>query len=416
MASKWLRGVVYDTSSTNYSTIFYRKIYALWLEKVLGFAFMSESVGGGRSWRSTEKNGTNGVFSGTNFEFVDATAASFASSDVDKFIVINDDAHYINAGVYRIVQYISSSKIVIDYAAGTDEYPISSTGLSWWIFGPNYQLPISSDSIILKSPHTDEWQIKLVAESTYNKTHVYIAPNGDWLTKQVPSATTYIGLGGYVYDRTIISYWAEGDVDGEWLHMWGMNCTYYVSYLTSIEHVTPVEGAHSSDELIFVKASKWPGSESSYIGRNSGGRIYDSNLGSLYTWSDKLNRPIQGYYIDYSYNGLANNYFESRPTWYGHENNSRRNNKREMLLGSYVCLDEQNADGGYEILGIANGHWSVPGIFDKAYGSTATYVQNGYGNRRSMVLLTKDSPGDLLYFNEDIAVPWCNLSIRAGGI
>jgi len=126
MASKWLRGIMIDSGNATYWTNYWKKAYALWLNKIMEFSVVEDSCGGGNSWFSTEKNGSNGSFSGSSFTFTENTTAPFALSDVDKFIVINDNTNYINAGIYRVVQYISTTQVVIDYQAGFDEYPLAS--------------------------------------------------------------------------------------------------------------------------------------------------------------------------------------------------------------------------------------------------------------------------------------------------
>ncbi len=83
-----------------------------------------------------------------------------------------------------------------------------------------------------------------------------------------------------------------------------------------------------------------------------------------------------------------------------------------------AILDMNNTSGNYHILGVVNGHWSVPVYPRVPIRDFDMALQYGPTDRpaHKLMLLNKDSPGDLLLLVDDIAIPWCGLSILGCGL
>jgi hypothetical protein len=420
MASKWLRDIVFDTSISS-TGIFWKKAYALWLRYIMDFSFISESVGVGKSWVSTEKNGTGGVFSGSNYEFVDL-AGTFDTSDKYKYIVINDNTNYVNAGIYRIRTVVSTTKIIIDYRAGYGQYPLAATGLSWWICGPTYQTPSVDDEYVrLGSNHTDGWALELRHFNGAGRLNVRVAPGGDWgkvLGTEGGYSYYYPGLESSTEGRCVFTYWAEGDYDShDWIHLFQCRPIYQdtprsTMNLVSIEHITPVESTLAPYELITLRNAL-----QAYGNRDCGGRQYESLRSLGWVWSDLAGGVVRLRLLDYTYSGRNNNFCVSAGHINGREDNLRRDERREAMRGSYAIIDENNTTGNYQILGVVNGHWTVP-VYPRAPISLYGYGDFGEGDRAAhkLMMLNMDSDGDLLLLVDDIAIPWCGLAIKGCGL
>jgi hypothetical protein len=363
----------------------------------MDFSFQSESVGGGRSWVSTEKNGTNGAFSGSSEIITDAIAASFVSGDVGKFLIVKDNANPATGGIYKIIQFISTTQVMIDFRAGYGEYPATASGLSWWICGGSYQVPIVGEYVRLQSRHTTGWAIQITyGDWPYYGMWFMVAPAGNWSSNVIgvfsdphrySTGWTVSGVDGPYPGRT--TFWAEGDyTDCEWLNFWrtpiedniGSNPAqrYGHPQMLRIARLTPVDVGHVDDELILLQGPGLPGQAATALGDRS--YSYDFSRGL--TYSRLAAGTVVGYLFDYS----LGDYTYGFARWQGRQVNWRRGGKIESFVGTPYVIDENNLSGRYQIFGYVKGHWSIPIIPSRDPGMTGIMNHQEPGRRiRSMV-------------------------------
>jgi hypothetical protein len=410
MSSRWLREFPYSTYSTDQS--FYPKLYALFLRYVMDYTLQTESVAGGKSFVSTDKSGTGGSFAGGNYVFT-ISSGLFDSSDVGKYLIVRDNTNPVNAGIYKINWYSDTNNITIDYKAGYGEFPVASTSLTWRICGSTYQVPsTASDYVRLQSRHTTGWAIEL-SLTTSLWMRVRVATAGEWVVKTIGNFTGLdqaqdtIGLrkqSGGLY----VSYYAEGDYDGEWLHMWmqyrgdtSLDDTGGPIQLVSIERVTPIEAGVTDPELLVLYG---PSLRVTNV-NDGGGRWYSSDYAHGQAWIDNIQSEGNGFMFDYS-SSLSSTAFTR---WNNREVNWRRDGRLEAFHGTPFILDENNAYGYYRLLGYMKGHWTVP-FMAMSYSKDLDYV--AYRKIHRMVTMNMSGTRDKLLILDGIVVPWCNLTIR----
>jgi len=137
MASAWLREIQDSTVAFGTGMTFYFRCLAYFLVEILGFTDFSEGAGFG-GVLGYAKNGTNGEFnlSGSDKQFRDSVAGSFASGDVGSWVVVVDPVRS-NAGIYKITSFVSATTVVLDFRSGATEYPSQTTGLDWYMITPD---------------------------------------------------------------------------------------------------------------------------------------------------------------------------------------------------------------------------------------------------------------------------------------
>lgn len=414
MSSRWLRELAFTATDSDLS--FFVKAYALFVRYVLNYTFQYEAASGGASFVSTEKNGTGGSFSGTDYVFT-ISSGSFASTDLGKWLVVVDNSNPVNAGLYKIIGYTDTNNITIDFRAGYAEYPTASTGITWRVCGSTYQVPVGADDYVrLQSPHASGWAVELRVSggTTAGSLRLRAATYGNWTYKTLGNMTGYDGnIYGFglrkPWGSLNFTFYAEGDYDGNWLHLWSqtkddISDDQYSGpiRMVSIETVDPIEAGVPAEELILLRGTRVD-IPFSYDG---GGRWYDGEYGRGQSWVNNVNDEVKGYLFDYS----SSTYDSSFYRWSGREVNWRRDGKLEARYGSPYVIDENNARGGYRLLGYVQGHWSVP-LMSAAYNQN---IDNGttYRKIHRMVAMNMSGTRDKLLLHDGIVVPWCGLMVK----
>lgn len=406
MASRWFRWYNFTT----YSSYLFQKAIALFLNKCMDFTVQA-NVSTNGDWFSTEKNGTTGAFGGSDWNFTDSSAP-FVSSDRDKFIVIKDNTNPKNAGVYRIRRFNSSTSVEIDFLTCTDEFPAASTGLSWWIFAGDYQLPddYQDDYCRLKSRHTTEWAIQLQSWQNSNWLTAAVSVDGTWETSGRilgstetlrPRIEVGVGLG-----RDYVLF-MEGDYDGGWLTAWGRKLTEGWTYnqgmpfagwmIARLDNI--VESGKTEYEKIVLTGGNLaiPAFESNYD---------TSSIGKCRYWFEETSEEKEAYMIDASYFGYVACFVKNAPMFQDGqipEMNKRigspTKGKLPLTKGTYVLADPNNTDNLYHMLGRMKGHWRM-NIFrpDPASGSNAA--------SRTMTPVDLNGTRDLMIIADGFVINW----------
>jgi len=420
MSSRWMREIVYDINNSG-SVDWWRKAIPLWIRYVMNYSLQVENCGAGRSYVSTEKNDTDGVFSGSDYLFT-TTVHKFASSDVGKYLIVRCDSAPKNGGIYLITKFITDQQIQIDFRAGYQEYPDSATGALWWICGPTYQIPAIGEYVRLQSRHSTGWALEWThGDWAYYGQAVRVAPNGNWSDKIIGTfygawptgdSRDYTGFWtAYSGGAGRWTFWAEGDFENcEWLRIWDQALEQGsqlpgMIHAISIERVSPVESGHSDDELIVLRGGAIVNTGEQ---RDTGDRNYDSVRARGRTWSVLLNGEVTGYVSDYSYSGFVNGFAMSikEPNW-------RRDGKLEAFVGSPYLADENNAAGAYQLLGFLKGHWTIPNLPTNQFGGSWNH---NYGrDTHRMVPMNMNGDKDLLMLCDGFCIAWCGLSVRGQG-
>lgn len=344
MASHWMREVSFVDSNNVFRPL---KFMNLFMRYVLGYTYVSETVGSG-SFQSTEKNGSDGSFTGSSFRFTDTASSSFVSGDVGKWLLIVDSTNPENCGWYKITNYVDADNVDIDFKTAATEYPTSASSLTWYVLGESYDLPGTADNLsILQTPHTDAWEVELKAIAASTHIEIRISLDGDW------TATGKI-LGPAWGSRTISAsynptyYYIEGDSDGSYFHL----ISFYTGYqeMSSMVQITPWETspAHSADE-------KW-----ALMGHTINSGVIDrkpttSGWGHLYLWRDKPSAQFEGEVLEWS-SSTGDTYGF---TQYAAREINARTGKNDVMNGSHGIVDSGNTVGQFEYIGLLGGHQSI---------------------------------------------------------
>lgn len=362
MSSRWLREIGYDYYVCGTSR-FWQKCVALWLRYVMDFSLQADVCASGKSWVSTEKTGTHGSFDGSSFNFVETVSTPFASSDRGKVLVVNDPVNPENCGIYVITAVNSTSSVLIDFRAGTLEYPTVAPGnnITWYVCGGSYQCPsTNNDYCRLQSRHSTGWAVELTSRDGYYTEGLTfkIATTGSWSGPVIgnlynPGVQSSHGGGGVVR----MNHWMEGDYDNcEWVHFiqhvsngfgTGYQAVGNQIQMISIERVTPIESGLPDADLLVLKGALW----NIGIGKDYGNRDYLDWSRGLSWCTDKGSEAV-GYSVDYSYSGYASSFARQ----YRREQNMRRGNLLEAFYGEPYIIDPTNVANYYRYLGYLKGH------------------------------------------------------------
>jgi hypothetical protein len=183
MANRWLRGPLtpyLGGSSDGYNYCRAASIVMYyWFTKILGYTLIDEVIATTyRYSTSAIQTGTDGVFTNSNYQFSSASA-TFTSGMVGYFLAIQDNAHPVNAGIYRIDQYIDAHTVAINYYS--PDFPALSTGCAWWLFNVvDGTLLTVNDLAVYRTTHATtpcEFYVKIVANALqYN----FAVESGAW--------------------------------------------------------------------------------------------------------------------------------------------------------------------------------------------------------------------------------------------
>lgn len=399
MSSRWMRDVCVCENDDSY-IYWHMKAHTVFLQNVMGYTFQSSNCPAGRSFVSTEKNGTGGSFGGADWIFT-APGGSFVQADAGKYLVVRDDTNPRNGGIYRIRRYISGTQVEIDFRSDPyNEWPTASTGITWWVYALGYQAPAVNDYVRLQSRHATGWALEYKAYPIATS-HTYIisirvAIDGDWGgSKILPGGglTTWIMMYRANGDLGFSSWFVEGDYDGEWLNLWFRNMGDNEQWGCSgvaIGRITPLEPGHSNDDLLFLAGN----TNGTYLGNQGFARYYSNDYLRPRVWSTAINAPIDAWWMQPSLGWAANGITE----WQIREPNARIGDKFEMAQGTWMCADTGNQSGVYHILGKAKGHYSTKDFlhaFDVSYAT---------GHRH--LTLTKNTRKDLLMIQHGWVIAW----------
>lgn len=420
MSHRWLREITYDYNGAASSQDFWRKAIALWIYHIMDYTLQTESCGAGRSWTSTEKNGSRGSFTGASFLFSDS-GNPFVQADVGKYIVIKDDTNFATGGVYKIIRLVSAGTVEIDFRSGYQEYPSAAADLSWWLLASSYQLPTVGDYIRLQSRHSTGWAIEICFRDwPYFGLSFRLAPSGDWVNGPILGTVSdpnrasfgFHNWGGGGSGRQM--FWLIGDYtncESLWIVQsvydrgsWGEGNRLI---MLSFSMLDPVEPGLPAVDLVVMKGAVIESAPSS--DPDVGTRIYDSSLGRGVSWCTRTNSELNGYSFDYS----SGSYTAAFGRYQPREPNRRRGDKIEFMIGHPYITDENNAYGGYAILGFFKGHWTTS-IFVEANHNLEASDVNRHIHKLFPVTMLIDR--DCLYLTDGIVVPWCGLSLIGQGI
>jgi hypothetical protein len=171
MPGRWLRGVASNTGTTTSnpdhagSCLFW--FWYFW--KVLGYQFIEESVTGGptRSFQnSSDATAADGAFAGGTLTFTSASNP-FVAGDVGKYLVLVDATNPENCGIHEIMVYNGAGSVDIDFYAPAGVYPLSASGISWWLLDDGSQGSVKvpqtpGDWCVLRVNHASyPWEMRL---------------------------------------------------------------------------------------------------------------------------------------------------------------------------------------------------------------------------------------------------------------
>ena len=382
MSNCWMREVRLSSSVPNYGNHCYIKFLALFLEKVVGYTFISETVNTG-SYRTYEKNGTGGAFAGSTFVFTRSGGDStFAVTDVGKWILIKDATNPVNSGWYKIVGYTDANTISIDFRSLPTEYPVAASSLSWWLMAEAYSIPsVDLNSITYQTPHADAWQINIQSYNGNGTLWVTVALDGNFSSGKVLGGcyfkTSYTGGGANLY------MYALANTEGSMLHFFCYAYDTKTGYcgLTSVLPITPYDTGHVNTEKwgLFGKS----GADNSALSRSS----TDFGLGRI--WLERKRVQRNAYMLDWSLNGAPNAFvYGNAPGQSGTDLNSRLN-KNEFFVGTPIVLDPNNASEEFEMYGVVSGHYTLRG-----------------GGFVALTPMKRLVDRDVIYLNNGIALDW----------
>lgn len=366
MAMYWMRGL-FTYGDPAAVTYYYVKHLALFLLKVVGYTYQSQYTTGGTDFTSTEKQSTGAVGSVTGSSWVlTDSSAPFESTDGGKLIVIKDTQHPENCGVYPILQFLTSSTIVVDWLGENTEYPTSSSTISWWILSTSYEAPTTvNDYIRLQSPHSSGWAIELKCGNTYydGGARINIAVDGDWSGPRI-IGTASVTL-NYASPKTYSYGYAAASDDGKCLiafRQWMAPQTILIG--TLISTVEPIESGHADYELIGMASGGQHGVFYVPVISRYTTASWGLGGGIVRMWSDKTMAQADCYMADYAAAGAAaamcRPYIGGSSIW--REPNARMG-KMEVMYGTPVYAETNNNSYNpeYSIMGILGGHWTTKG-------------------------------------------------------
>lgn len=128
MPSMTIREITSSVSGNSTGYPFSLECWAWFLKELLGYTNFTGYAPG------STKNGTAGEFNitGTDKDFRDTVASSFDLNDEGRYLLVKDSVTQ-NCGIFKIITYVSSSVVTVDFRSGSTEFPVPSTGIDWWV-------------------------------------------------------------------------------------------------------------------------------------------------------------------------------------------------------------------------------------------------------------------------------------------
>jgi hypothetical protein len=373
------------------------KFLSLFLERVLGYSFLSQSiVSAGADFRSFEKSGA-GFFSGTDKNFVDPTGP-FSATDLNKNLIVTSTLGW-NGGIYKITGFIDANTITIDTRTGATEFPAAESGVAWCLLSDQYQFPavvdtrVEGDMIRFRSPAG--WGIEFTTYvyaqyPSWYSMGIRISANCIWSgPNSMVTSSVYVG-----FDSTIgscaTSNWflyCCGDTNGTKLIFWA-ECAalnYQGNTGFSVGILSPIESGHPALSLVSLTGpTNLPHNTST--GYNVIQFVRDvtirSALGVLLFYDADRQVVSSMYPMENAYNAYTTGFSKK-----GGEIN-HRTGKNDILPGTLYLLDDSNANNRYEFVGFLNNHWSVR------------------NNINRHMALDVNGVKDMFHINDGIVVDW----------
>jgi len=309
-----------QTSPTDRHAPFCEKIAALFCINVAGYSLVSQSVSGGKSFTTTEKNGTGASFTASTFNLVDSSNP-FVSSDDGKWMVVKDNTNPLNCGVYW-ANYVSASTMSIDFRSGPTEYPITPSNVDWWLLAEGYDVPSTSgDYIRLNPPTTTKpWEIELSVGGN-NNTHFRcrLAVDGNW------SGSRILTMKNWSRENLDVDYgyfYINAETDGSYIHFWTNHGSSGVpknnAGVISVSELTAQSSGHTDYDLVCIVGSEQSTQDwDNFTAERDD--LNDFDYGNVKIWVEKRNMEESGILLDWSQDSSG----WSLSDWASQEQNAR---------------------------------------------------------------------------------------------
>jgi hypothetical protein len=320
MSKMFMREVRFNqTDPADKHAPFCEKISALFCINVVGWSLVSQSVGSGKSFTTTEKNGSSASFSGSDFVLT-ASGTPWLASDDGKWIIIKDNTNPLNSGVYW-ANFVSTSTMTIDFRSGATEYPLLSSNVDWWLLAEGYDVPSTAGDYIRLAPPTTTkpWEIELNVGGTSNSGfRVRLCVDGNWGGSKILTQKSWERQS---VDVDYAYFYISAESDGSYIHFWTYHGTFATPKsnegLISISELTAQSSGHTDEDLVCIVGPEATGDWNDiFVYREDDSVNY---YGRVNVWVAKRNMEDTGRLLDWSYDTDSNSLSE----WTGQEQNSR---------------------------------------------------------------------------------------------
>jgi hypothetical protein len=189
-----------------------------YLRYILGYTYVDQRTGTSSFDFDgcQEDEGTDGVFTASDFTF-SAASASFVAGHQDWFIVSLDSANDSNCGIHKIASVDSSTQVTVNF--NSTDFPTANTGISWWLVDSDVASALTDNSstttnegVVLRGNHATvpfEIFLHLFHASSNDRLGIEFAPaSGAWDTVGHAWKTT---LNNPVFLRRMTIYLGRGD-------------------------------------------------------------------------------------------------------------------------------------------------------------------------------------------------------------
>ena len=402
MGQRWLRGPLASNANLGDSTNDWARIpkdfnlFCYYFFKyILKYTVIDSGVQAGSTWNweAHEHTAADGVVTNTDYTFSSA-AALFAAGDVGKFLVLVDETNEKNCGIYEVNSYVSPSQVTLNWYTNAGNYPIASTGITWYLIdGDTAGDPRQDDFFVIEvahatSPYTAKFRWLGYGGGAYNGggLGVEVAPHlsawdtgtNDWLTTALGRLRERKLTRGYVtsgHGRTF----AYGHTDGSFWMLWD----HHVNGSNTKEGagvciLNPLEGSPTPEvnELVFCFGSGLSSNNSSAWGRQVTDGIQEMGWGSV--WSASRGQWDDCWFMAWY---LGGDIFRTNVGV------NARTGKRDALP-IWILRDPQNSDDNFAPWGeIPPGHMVAATV--NIIGEHVDFDSSNY-----------------LHLRDDVVIPW----------